>query len=72
MKLTAWQMVAALAVMFAAIIVASIFAPGTLAVIVSLVTTAFAALGLSGLRRPETPASEESGARVIPIRRDDE
>lgn len=46
MKFSAWQMVAILAILFAAIICAHLFAPGATATVVSMVTTLFAALFL--------------------------
>ncbi|WP_146654434.1 hypothetical protein [Labilithrix luteola] len=65
MKLTAWQMVAVLAILFAAIICANVFAPGVSAVVVSMATTALGALVLQRDDRagPKVPASRTSDRR---------
>ncbi|MBX3218930.1 MAG: hypothetical protein KF795_00340 [Labilithrix sp.] len=44
MKFSPWQLVAVLAILFAAIILAHVFTPGAAATIVSMATTVFAAL----------------------------
>jgi hypothetical protein len=44
MKLTPWQMVATLGVLFAAIICAYVFAPGAVTLVVGMATTLFALL----------------------------
>lgn len=66
MKLTNWQLIAALAVLFAAIIGAHIFAPGATAIVVSMATTAFGALFLN--RKDPPPPNDGGGPtlRVIP------
>lgn len=67
-KLTFWQLLAALALLFAVILTAHRFVPGSVTVVVSMATTAFGAL-LLGLReqKPTAPPAEESGAQVIPF-----
>ena len=56
MKLTNWQLLAALAGLLTAIICAHVFAPGSVDLVVSLVTTAFGVLFLQRQDPPGPPS----------------
>ena len=58
MKFTPWQLVAVLAILFAAILLANVYAPGAVATVVSMATTVFAALFVEG-RRDRCPPPEK-------------
>lgn len=64
LKLNAWQMVAALVVLFAAIILATRYAPNELSLVVSLASTAFAAIFLG--RTDSAPAQAPALSLVQP------
>jgi hypothetical protein len=68
MKLTAWQMIAALAVLLTATIVVHVFAPTAVAAVGSMVGIAFAALFLNKHDDPPPPPATGEGPslRVIP------
>lgn len=59
-KLDPWQMLAALAILFAAIITAHIWAPAAVQTVVSMATTLFALLVSKREEAPATPAPPPS------------